>query len=82
MEKRMIEDISILKTDHALMKQKQDQNDKIIEKLGNNLEQLSNNVVQFEGKVTKGFYIACGIILMATGSLGDVAKIVGKFIGG
>ncbi len=64
------------------MKQKQDQNDKIIEKLGNNLEQLSHSVAQFEGKVTKGFYIACGIILTATGSLGDVMKIVGKFIGG
>jgi len=81
-EKQMIEDISTLKTDHALMKQKQDQTDKVIEKMGENLEALSTNVVQFEGKVTKGFYIACGIVLYATGSLGDVTKIVGKFIGG
>ncbi len=82
MEKQMRDDINDLKTDQALMKQQQDQTDRVIEKLGSNLETLSKNVVQFEGKVTKGFHIACGIILMATGSLGDVAKILGKFIGG
>lgn len=82
MEKQMQEDISTLKTDQALMKQKQDQTDKVIEKLGDNLELLSKNVVSFEGKVTKGFYIFCGILLVASGSLDNIGKLMVKFIGG
>ena len=82
MEKTMSEDISKLQIDQALIKQKQDQTDIVIEKLSDNMASLSKNVVQFEGKVTKGFYIACGIVLMASGSLDTVAKVVIKFVGG
>lgn len=78
----MQDDISNLKTDHALMKQKQDQTDVVIKDLRDNLKTLSLNVLSFEGKVTKGFYIACGITLMATGSLDTAMKLVLKFIGG
>ena len=78
----MINDISELKTDHALLSQKQRQTDEVIKDLRDNLKSLSANVVSFEGKVTKGFYIACGIILMSTGSLESVGKLVVKFIGG
>ncbi len=71
----MREDISELKVTQALLVQKQDQTDKVIEKLGSTLSSL-------DSKVTKGFYIALGVILMASGSITDIAKIAVKFIGG
>jgi len=78
----MIEDISELKIDQALIKQKQDQTDEVIKDMRDNLKALSVNVLSFEGKVTKGFYIACGIVLATSGSMDTVIKIIGKMIGG
>jgi hypothetical protein len=78
----MIKDISELKIDQALIKQKQGQTDKVIEKLSDNMAALSKNVITFEGKVTKGFYIACGIALVAIGPTELMGKLLIKFIGG
>ena len=75
MENKMIEEISEIKITQALIVQRQNQTDKVIEKLSDTLSGLSS-------KVTKGFYIALGVILMASGSITDVGKIVVKFIGG
>lgn len=77
----MTEEINILKIDHALLNQKQIQTDEVIKDLRDNLKDLSSNVVKFEGKVTKGFYIACGIALVSSGALGDLGKLAIKFIG-
>ena len=77
-----MEDISGLKTDQALLKQKQDQTDIVIKDLRDNLKTLSINVLQFENKVTKGFYIALGVVLMASGSLSDIIKVIVKMVGG
>ncbi len=78
----MQEDLSQLKTGQALLEQRQSQTDKVISDLGENLKALKDNITLFEGKITKGFYIACGVALAASGSLGDLMKIVSKFIGG
>ena len=75
MESKMIEEISEIKVTQALIVQRQDQTDKVIEK-------LSDTLVSLSSKVTKGFYIALGVILMASGSITDVGKLMVKFIGG
>lgn len=71
----MLEDISELKVNQALLEQRLEQSDKVIAKLTETLSSL-------DAKVTKGFYIGVGIVLMASGTLTDVAKSLIKFIGG
>lgn len=71
----MKEDISELKVNQALLEQRQEQSDKVIQELSSTLKSL-------DSKVTKGFYIALGVVLMASGSIGDLTKITLKFIGG
>ncbi len=72
---QMNKDISELKINQAVLVQKQEQTDKVIEKIGDSLSSL-------ESKCTKGFYIALGVLLVASGSLGDVGKLAVKLIGG
>ena len=78
----MQEDLSRLQTGQALLEQRQSQTDKVIAELGENLKALKDNITSFEGKITNGFYIACGVVLTASGSVGDVVKLAVKFIGG
>ena len=57
----------------------------VVKNLASTLESVDKSLTSFgsfRGYVTKGFYIACGVVLVATGSLSDVTKIAIKFIGG
>ena len=78
----MQEDLSKLQISQALLEQRQGQTDQVIQDLGDNLKALKDNITNFEGKITKGFYIACGIVIMASGTLDPLFKVLIKAIGG
>lgn len=71
----MQKDIQDLKVTQALLEQRQEQTDKVIEKLSSTLESL-------DSKVTKGFYVALGVMLVSSDSASTLGKLVIKFIGG
>ncbi len=69
MEKQMIEDITELKVNQALLIQKQESTDKVISDMEVTL-----------GKISKGGYIFLGIYIANSIGAGDALKLLGKLL--